>query len=100
MISNIAWQTKACLPPRTASFDCGSAAPLRETRARGGERRGLLHQGAPERSLGALERALVETGWSLEEGHPYYSMAIIILLSDIKHLINNSYSWGALPMVT
>ena len=42
----------------------------------------------------------METGWSPLEGHPYYSMVIIILLSDIKHLISNFYSWGALPMVT
>ena len=31
---------------------------------------------------------LLETGWSPEEGHPYYSMAIVRLLSDIKHLVN------------
>ena len=43
---------------------------------------------------------IMETGWSPLEGHPYYSMVIIILLSDIKHLISNFYSWGALPMVT
>ena len=29
----------------------------------------------------------METGWPPQEGHPYYSMAIIILLSDIRHLI-------------
>ena len=28
------------------------------------------------------------TGWSPQEGHPYNSMAMIRLLSDIKHLIN------------
>ena len=30
----------------------------------------------------------LQTGWSPSEGHPYHSMAIIILLSDIRHLIN------------
>ena len=30
----------------------------------------------------------METGWSPEEGHPYSSMAVIKLLSDIKHLVN------------
>ena len=30
---------------------------------------------------------IMETGWSPWEGHPYYIMAIIGLLSDIQHLI-------------
>ena len=32
--------------------------------------------------------SLMETGWSPQGGRPYYSMAIIRLLSDIKHLIS------------
>ena len=31
---------------------------------------------------------VMETGWSPFEGHPFYNIAIIMLLSDIKHLIN------------
>ena len=30
----------------------------------------------------------MQTGWSPWEAHPYCSMAIIRLSSDIKHLIN------------
>ena len=30
---------------------------------------------------------VLEAGWSPEEGHPYYSMALFRLSSDIKHLI-------------
>ena len=32
--------------------------------------------------------SFIERGWSPKEVHPYYSMAIIRLFSDIKHLIN------------
>ena len=29
---------------------------------------------------------IMKTGWSQEDGHPYYSMARIRLLSDIKYI--------------